>query len=57
MQEATGQTEWCSTMVIAMKGNGKNRICTDMTKLHLAVMREVYHMSTVKFFLKEVYLK
>ena len=47
IQEAIGPREWCSPMVIAMKGNGKIRICTDMTKLNLAVKREVHPMATV----------
>ena len=48
IQEAIGPTEWCSLMVIAMKGNGKIRICTDMTILNLAVKREVHPMATVE---------
>ena len=35
-------------MVIAMKGNGKIRICTDMKKLNLAVKREVHPMTAVE---------
>ena len=48
IQEAIGPTEWCSPMVIAMKGNGKIRICTDMTKLNLAVKIEVHPMAIVE---------
>ena len=48
IQEAIGPTEWCSPMVIAMKENEKIRICTDMTKLNLAVKREVHPMDTVE---------
>ena len=30
IEEATGPTNWCSPLVIAFKGNGKIRICSDM---------------------------
>ena len=48
IQEAIGPTEWCSPMVIAMKGNGKIRIFTDMTKLNLADKREMHPMAIVE---------
>ena len=48
IEEACGPTEWCSPMVIAKKGNGKIRICTDLTKLNAAVKREIHPMATVE---------
>lgn len=48
IQEAIGPTKWCSPMVIAMKESGKIRICTNMTKLNLAVKREVHPMATIE---------
>ena len=54
IQEAIGPTEWCRPMVIALKGNGKIIIFTDMTKLNLADKREVHPMVTVEGSLSKI---
>ena len=54
IEEACGPTEWCSPMVIAKKGNGKIRICTDLTKLNAAVKREIHPMATVEGSLSKI---
>ena len=54
IEEATGPTDWCSPLVIAMKANGKIRICTDMTKLNKAVKREIHPMATVEASLAKI---
>ena len=48
IEVATGPTDWCSPLVIAMKANAKIRICTDMTKLNKSVKREIHPMATVE---------
>ena len=48
IEEAIGPTEWCSPMIVAMKANGKVRICSDMTILNKAVRREIHPMATVE---------
>ena len=35
-------TTWCSGMVVALKSNGKVRICVDLTQLNKSVQREFY---------------
>ena len=54
IEEANSPTDWCSPMVVAIKGNGKIRICTDMTKFNKAVKREVYPMATVESSLAKI---
>ena len=54
IEEAIGPTDWCSPMVVAMKGNGKIRICSDMTRLNKAVKREIHPMATVEGSLAQV---
>ena len=54
IEEATGPTDWCNPLVIAMKANGKIRICTDMTKLNKAVKREIHPIFTVEASLAKI---
>ena len=41
-------TEWCSSIVVVPKADGRVRICADLTRLSQAVRREVYQMPTVE---------
>ena len=35
-------TDWCAGMVVALKSDGKGRICIDLTKLKESVQRECH---------------
>ena len=41
-------TDWVSPMVVVPKGDGRVRICSDMSRLNQAVMREVHPMANVE---------
>ena len=41
-------TDWCSPIVVVPKSNGDVRICVDLTKLNVAVKREVYQIPKVE---------
>ena len=41
-------TEWCAGMVVVPKGNGKVRICVDLTKLNQNVCRERHILPSVE---------
>ena len=43
----TAPTEWCSPIVVALKSNGKIRVCMDYKKLNKSVMREQFIMPTI----------
>ena len=43
----TAPTEWCSPIVVALKSNGKIRVCIDYKKLNRSVMREQFIMPTI----------
>jgi hypothetical protein len=47
ISRVTAPTEWCSPIVVAMKSNGKIRVCVDYKKLNRSVMREQFIMPTV----------
>ena len=40
-------TDWCAGMVVVPKGNGKVRICVDLTRLNDSVCRERYPLPVV----------
>ena len=40
-------TDWCAGMVVVPKGNGKVRICVDLTKLNQSVKRERHVLPSV----------
>ena len=43
----TAPTEWCSPIVVALKSNGKIRVCIDYKKLNRSVMRAQFIMPTI----------
>ena len=55
IEEAIYPTEWCCPIVVAMKSQGRIRICSDMTTLNEAVKCEMYPMSTVEVSLSKIY--
>ena len=40
-------TDWCAGMVVVLKGNGKVRICVDLTGLNDSVCRERHPLPVV----------
>lgn len=40
-------TDWCAGMVVMPKGNGKVRICVDLTRLNDSVCRERHPLPAV----------
>nr|XP_058971272.1 uncharacterized protein K02A2.6-like [Pocillopora verrucosa] len=49
IERCTEPSEWCSPMVVVPKGNGKVRICVDLTKLNEVVKRERIMLPTVDY--------
>ena len=43
----TAPNEWCSPIVVALKCNGKIRVCINYKKLNKSVMREQFIMPTI----------
>ena len=48
IEKVTEPTDWCSPMAVAMKKNGKVRICVDLRQLNRAVKRERYTFPTIQ---------
>ena len=44
----TEPTRWCAAMVVVPKGNGKVRICVDLTHLNRSVLRERHPLPAVE---------
>ena len=49
-----GPSQWISPIVIAFKGNGDVRICIDMRRANLAILRENYPLPTFDLFMTKL---
>ena len=48
ISRVTEPTRWCAAMVVVPKGNGKVRICVDLTHLNRSVLRERHPLPAVE---------